>query len=248
MNTSLNDCVVLNLANLLQLELMSTDLHLSTAHRTAIAAVGSLMELGSVSTMTDSGPTSGTMTPDDLSLSIHDVPTTLTSSNEWPKSPTKMSNGNLCLMTPLNPVCDTRDAFATSPPPLPRRRDCSRLTMELDAPALPAITSIGMNEQAIVQTLNELPKLFVVEQPSDKSPSIFHGNIYFTPVESKHIPEFCLAGETRLKLQLCVGFADPRVPARVVQRMNSLMTEKENMPTSRAVNTSGGMDTMEYPM
>lgn len=105
-----------------------------------------------------------------------------------------------------------------------------------------------MNEQAIVQTLNELPKLFAVEQPSDKSPSIFHGNIYFTPVESKHIPEFCLAGETRLKLQLCVGFVDPRVPARVVQRMNSLMTGKENMPISKAQNISGGMATMEYPL
>ncbi len=197
--------------------------------------------------MMEYGPTYGTMTWGPLSRFPSDVPVTQTSSNaSLPSLPTT-GNGDLSPMTLSNPSNDSLDASTVLSPRLLNSQTRYPTYTESDVLALSATTLTG-TEKSIVQTLSELPKLFVAEQHSDKSHSISRGNIFYIPVESKHIPEFCLAGETRMKLQLCIGFADPRVPAKVVKRMNSLMTEKENLPTSKVQNISGGMDTMEYPM
>ena len=118
---------------------------------------------------------------------------------------------------------------------------------ELDAPAPLATTSTG-TAKALAATLQSLPQTFVVERPLRISPQLIQGPIYGIPVESMHSPTWCLAGETRMKLQLYAGIADPQVPEKVVQRMNRLMTGQDELPTTKRSTTSGGMDTMEYPM
>jgi hypothetical protein len=153
-------------------------------------------------------------------------------------------------MTSSNPRSPLRDVSNDSDLPLRNLNipnGSKTHNTESDAPALPATTSTG-TAKALEATFQSLPPIFVVERPLRISPQLIQGPTYGIPVESMHCPTWCLAGETRMKLQLYVGISDPRVPERVVQRMNRLMTGQDELPTTKRSTTSGGMDTMEYPM
>ena len=56
------------------------------------------------------------------------------------------------------------------------------------------------------------------------------------------------AGETRQNLPLSSGTAAPLAPEKAELLMRRLMGKENLEPTSNQQSTSGGMDTMEYPL
>ena len=205
--------------------------------------------------MTEPGPTYGTMTPERSSRCPSAVPDNQISSNECAPSLWTTGNGETSPMTHSNRFQTSLDVYnASGQPPLNSHihNGSKNLLMESDAPARRVTTSTGTNEpsvKAIEATLRAFPKILILEKQSPKSQRITPLRILGMPVEYFHTTDFCLEGESRMKRQLYVGFMDPRVPEKARQLMNSRMTSnKENVPITNPQNTSGGMDTTEFPM
>ena len=92
-----------------------------------------------------------------------------------------------------------------------------------------------------VQTLSVLPNVSVMELQNPTSRRITPRLILCTPVESVHLRNALFANaETS---QLYIGIGDPLEPVR-----QDLRLRKAQMRTGSLPHTSGGMDTMEYPM
>jgi hypothetical protein len=92
-----------------------------------------------------------------------------------------------------------------------------------------------------VQTLTALPNVSVMELQNPISRRITPRRILCTPVESVHLRNALFANaETS---QLYIGIGDPLEPVR-----HDLRQRRAQMRTGSLPHTSGGMDTMEYPM
>lgn len=204
--------------------------------------------------MTEPGLTYGTMTPVPLSRSRSVAPDNLTLPNASAPSPWTTGNGDDYLTTHSNQLRTSLDVYNDSDlPPLNSNMNnaCATPPTALDAPAPYATTSIGTNDdvKAIEATLRSFPKTLILEKQSLKSQKIIPLPILGMPVEYFHTTDFELEGERRMRRQLFIGFMDPRVPAKAVRLMNSRMIQnKENVDITSPPNTSGGTDTMEFPM
>lgn len=205
--------------------------------------------------MTEPGPTYGTMTPERLSPCPSVVPDNQILSNECVLSPWTIGNGETSPMTHSSRFKTSLDVYnASGQPPLNTNtpNGSKNQLMESDALAHRVTTSTGTNKpsvKAIEATLRAFPKTLILEKQSPKSQRITPLRILGMPVEYFHTTDFCLEGEHRMKRQLYVGFMDPRVPEKARRLMNSRMTSnKENVPITNPQNTSGGMDTTEFPM
>lgn len=224
---------------------MSTDA-ICPSRQTAIATARFVLGIPSTSAMTDCGPISGMTTPTDSYLSIPDAPATPTSLNECAWLPNPTGNGKPLAIS-LNHPDQCPDASNVLSPRSPKWSMPSLLSTVLDAPAKPATIPTGTN-QGPARTLSSSPPPLKRARALNKLPTTFLDNLSSTAAESLRMQEFCQAGETRQNLPLSSGTAAPLAPEKAELLMRRLMGKENLEPTSNQQSTSGGMDTMEYPL
>lgn len=155
--------------------------------------------------------------------------------------------------TPLRqPVLDSDslDAMLSPPrPPLrrttpiaPRKNPATyqRVSVSPSTETEPMLKELDLEVER-VQTLTALPNVSVMELQNPISRRITPRRILCTPVESVHLRNALFANaETS---QLYIGIGDPLEPVR-----RDLRQRRAQMRTGSPPPTSGGMDTMEYPI